>query len=53
MVVFKDASVATVFDELKARIEEGEALIRREVQAVSDLVTNQSKALRDEMFSVN
>jgi hypothetical protein len=31
VVVFKDASVATLIDDLRLRIEEGEAMVRKEI----------------------
>jgi hypothetical protein len=36
MVVFRDTTVSTMVDDLRFRIEEGEASIRREIAEVRD-----------------
>jgi ferritin-like metal-binding protein YciE len=40
LIVFKDASVTTLMDDLRLRIEEGEAMVRKEVAEVADRAEN-------------
>ena len=44
VVVFKDASLATLIDDLRLRIEEGEAMVRKEIAEVADKAENWTKA---------
>jgi hypothetical protein len=43
-IVFKDANISTMVDDLRLRIEEGEALIRKEVSEVRDSSDNRFAA---------
>ena len=42
--MFKDASLATLIDDLRLRIEEGEAMVRKEIAEVADKAENWTKA---------
>ena len=53
MVVFKDASVATLIDDLRMRIEEGEAMVRKEIAEVADKVENAHKATKEQVYNVD
>lgn len=53
LVVFKDATVATFLDEVKLRIEEGEALIRREVAEVRDKAENRYEQMKEMVYNVD
>ena len=48
-IVFKDANISTMVDDLRLRIEEGEALIRKEVSEVRDTSDNRFKAQGDRL----
>ena len=53
MVVFKDASLATLIDDLRLRIEEGEAMVRKEIAQVADKAENWTKAAQEKIFNVD
>jgi hypothetical protein len=40
LVVFKDESLATLIDDMRLRIETGEAGVRKEIAEVRDFVEN-------------
>lgn len=40
LVVFKDESLATLIDDMRLRIETGEANVRKEIAEVRDFVEN-------------
>jgi hypothetical protein len=52
-VVFKDATVSTFLDEIKLRIEEGEARIRREVAEVADQAENRYTMMKEQVYNVD
>ena len=53
VVVFKDASLATLIDDLRLRIEEGEAMVRKEIAQVADKAENWTKAAQEKIFNVD
>lgn len=53
VIVFKDQTLSNLIDDLKLRIEEGEALIRREVAEVRDTATNTFAEHKDQMFKID
>lgn len=53
LIVFKDASVATLIDDLRLRIEEGEAMVRKEVAEVADRAENWSLNVKEQIFNVD
>jgi len=53
VVVFKDASVATLIDDLRMRIEEGEAMVRKEIAGVADQVVNTHKDVKETVYNVD
>ena len=53
LVVFKDQTLSNLIDELKLRIEEGEANVRKEVAEVRDLGENRFNELKETMFKID
>lgn len=53
IIVFKDQDVSTIIDDLKFRIEEGEATIRKEVAELRDLSENRFGEVKDSLFKTN
>jgi hypothetical protein len=53
VIVFKDQTLSNLIDDLKLRIEEGEALIRKEVAEVRDTATNRLDEQQDQLFRVD
>jgi len=49
-IVFKDANISTMVDDLRLRIEEGEALIRKEVSEVRDSADNRFAAQAERLY---
>ena len=49
-IVFKDANISTMVDDLRLRIEEGEALIRKEVSEVRDSADNRFAAQGERLY---
>ena len=52
-IVFRDQEVSTLIDDLKLRIEEGEATVRKEVAALADLSTNRFAESKEQVFAVD
>lgn len=52
-IVFKDATISTMIDDLRLRIEEGEAGIRKEVSEVRDSTDNRFKQVNEKLFAVD
>ncbi len=46
LIVFKDASVATLIDDMRLRIEEGEAAVRKEIAEVRDKGENRYEDMK-------
>lgn len=53
LIVFKDQTLSNLIDDLKMRIEEGEALIRKEVAEVRDSADNRFSDHKDQMFRID
>lgn len=49
-MVFKDASVSTVLDDMRERIEAGEASLMKVIAEVSDKNDNRQKAFEEKIF---
>lgn len=53
LVVFRDTTASTMVDDLRLRIEEGEAALRREIAGVRDGAANGFSAVREQVFQVD
>ena len=53
LVVFKDESLATLIDDMRLRIETGEANVRKEIAEVRDYVENKYEDTKQQLFKVD
>lgn len=53
LIVFKDASVATLIDDMRLRIEEGEAAVRKEIAEVRDSGENRYEDMKQQLFKID
>jgi hypothetical protein len=53
MVVFKDESLATLIDDMRFRIETGEANVRKEIAEVRDICENRYQDTKQQIFQVD
>ena len=53
LIVFKDESVATLIDDMRLRIETGEANVRKEIAEVRDICENKYEDTKQQLFKVD
>lgn len=53
LVVFKDESLATLIDDMRFRIEQGEVNVRKEIAEVRDFVINKYEDTKQQLFQVD
>ena len=53
LVVFKDESLATLIDDMRLRIEQGEVNVRKEIAEVRDFVENKYEDTKQQLFKVD
>lgn len=53
LIVFKDESVATLIDDLRLRIEQGEAETRKQIAVVRDRADNKFDEINEKIFSTD
>jgi hypothetical protein len=53
LVVFKDESLATLIDDMRFRIETGEANVRKEIAEVRDICENRYEDTKQQIFQVD
>ena len=53
LIVFKDESVATLIDDLRLRIEEGEAETRKQIATVRDRADNKFDEFKEKLFTTD
>ena len=49
-IMFKDSNISTLIDDLKLRIEQGEATIRKEVAEVRDTTENRFQTIKEDIY---